>query len=331
MTKLRAVVIGCGAVGSLYDEGRQDLDPYSHAGAYKANSATELVAGADINPERRKSFELMWKVKTYENYLSMLTQEKADIVSVCTWPDSHVKIIQASINCGARLIFCEKPLSDSVPDARKALEACKARKVILAVNHLRRWDTAHQQIRDFINAGNLGEVQHVTVHYSGHISNTGSHIVDLLRFFFGAIHWIRAFKHLNSSGSEEMLDAYIMMRNGVTCTIAGCVRKFYEVFDWDVLGTRGRLRIEDLGYRVQLWRVGMHSRFTNTHVLVETSPPFATPMRGVMLAAVDNLVRCLKENAVPLDSGVDGLVALETITALQHSAAHDGKRVYLSE
>jgi predicted dehydrogenase len=329
MTILKAAVVGCGAVGSLYDEGRQGLDPRSHAGAYTRHPEIRLVAGADIDPARREKFIKMWSVPAYNDYSEMLAHEHPDIVSVCTWPDSHVEVTIASVNAGARLVFCEKPLANSLPNGLRLVETCETKKVKLAVNHIRRWDRAHQQVRDFVASGQLGDIEHAISHYTRGVANYGSHIADLLRFFFGEADWVQAFNLLREQDADPVLDAYIRMRSGVGCVLVGCLRDHYDMFDFDIIGTQGRLRIEDLGYCIRLWRTGPHSEISERNVLIEASSPFPPSMRGMMLAAVDNLVHCVTEGQEPLNTGRDGLAALEIIQALQLSAGANGERVCL--
>jgi predicted dehydrogenase len=329
MTILKAAIVGCGAIGSLYDEGRLGLDPRSHAGAYRQHPETWLVAGADIDAARRERFTKMWGVPAYADYSEMLAREHPDIVSVCTQPDSHAEVTIASVNAGARLIFCEKPLSDSLSNGVYLVEACEKREVTLAVNHMRRWDKAHRQVRDFVGSGELGEVQHAISNYARGVANYGSHIGDLLRFFFGEVDWVRAFNLLDEQNADPVLDAYVKMRDGVSCALVGCSRENYDIFDFDIIGTRGRIRIEDLGYRIRLWRMGTHSQIPDRKVLIEAFPPFSPSMHGMMLAAVDNLVRCVTEGQKPLNTGRDGLAALEIIEALKRSATANGERVNL--
>lgn len=320
--------MGCGGVGSLYDEGRKGLDPHAHAGGYNSHPATRLVAGADISAERRESFSRTWGVPTFADFSEMFERVHPDLVSICTWPDSHAEIALAAVEAGAKAVFCEKPLSDSLDDAHKMVEVCEAKGVPLATNHLRRWDVTHQQIRDFLKSGKLGNLQHATVHYTQGVANSGSHIADLLRFFFGEVNWVRAFDRLRESYADPALDAYVSMKNGLGCAMVGCKRGHYDVFDWDIVGTGGRLRIEDLGCSTRVWQIGEHPEFPNTKVLVETPSPFPPGLRGMMLAAVDNLVRCVSEGATLLDDGRDGLAALEVILALKKSVAA-GERVEL--
>ena len=59
--RYRVGIIGTGRIAStIQDEVETSpfsfLLPYSHAGAYRAHPATEIVAAADLNAERREAF-----------------------------------------------------------------------------------------------------------------------------------------------------------------------------------------------------------------------------------------------------------------------------------
>jgi predicted dehydrogenase len=259
----------------------------------------------------------------------MFEREKPTIVSICTWPESHAEITLSAVKSGARAIFCEKPLADTIENGRQLVETCDSHNVCLIVNHSRRWDVEHQQIRDFLCKGQLGTLQHATVHYARGISNTGSHLVDLLRCFFGEVDWVRAFDRLKEKDAEPSLDGYIMMKNGIGCSIAGCPRGHYDIFDWDIIGTGGRLRIEDMGRKTRLWRPAPNPGWPGRQMLIEAASPFVPGLTGMMAGAVNNVVGCLTKHEKPLDTGQDGLAALETITALKQSAVSEGKRVNL--
>jgi predicted dehydrogenase len=241
-----------------------------------------------------------------------------------------MEVAVAAADSGARGVFCEKPLADSLPNGRKLVEACESRNVSLAVNHLRRWDKAHQEVRSFLAQGKLGSLQHTTVHYTRGVANYGSHVADLLRFFFGEVDWVRAFNRLKEPDHDPSLDAYMRMRNGMGCALVSCPRDSLDVFDLDIIGSTGRLRIEEFGHTIRLHRVATQPEFPRRQAFIEASSPFSPSLRGMMLAAVDDLVGCVAQRKkTPLCTGQDGLAALEIVTALERSAAGDGEQVNL--
>jgi predicted dehydrogenase len=96
---------------------------------------------------------------------------------------------------------------------------CRERGVALQVDHQRRFDPFHQEVRRFIQEGGLGRVQQATFYYSAGIANTGSHLFDLLRFFFGDAAWVQAVRSQNPSPNpaDPNIDGLVKFRSGLLC------------------------------------------------------------------------------------------------------------------
>src|SRR6187551_3578797 len=110
----RAAVIGCGKMSR------------GHAHSYQANEQVELVAGADVFEAAREGFQKQYNVPTmYADAGEMLDAEKPDIVSVCTWPPMHADLVELAFAKGARVVWCEKPMSVSMEDADRMVNAAE--------------------------------------------------------------------------------------------------------------------------------------------------------------------------------------------------------------
>lgn len=88
----------------------------------------------------------------------MLKNEDLDIVSICTPINTHVQIIKDCIKHNVKAIFCEKTISYSLDDSSEIVELCKKNNVVLAVNHVRRWDDFNQKIKNIITQDNYGDI-----------------------------------------------------------------------------------------------------------------------------------------------------------------------------
>ena len=90
----RAGIIGCGNIASGYDpNGAYKIT--THAGAYSYIKKTKLVALTDMNKKKLNEAGKKWRIdKLYTNYKEMLEKEKLDILSICTWDDSHYQILK---------------------------------------------------------------------------------------------------------------------------------------------------------------------------------------------------------------------------------------------
>jgi myo-inositol 2-dehydrogenase/D-chiro-inositol 1-dehydrogenase len=93
-----------------------------------------------------------------ELYLS----EEIDAIAICTSTDTHVAAIVAAADAG-KAIFCEKPLSLDLGDVDRALAAVERSGVLFQVGFNRRFDPAHQSVRDAVVAGAIGDVHVVRI------------------------------------------------------------------------------------------------------------------------------------------------------------------------
>ncbi|MBT3297541.1 Gfo/Idh/MocA family oxidoreductase [archaeon] len=330
--KFKAAVIGCGRIGCGFDEDPKRKQVSTHAGAYFFNSNIDLVALSDVNEDFLKKYSQRFSVpNTYTNYKDMLEIEKPDIISICTWNETHHEIVKVAVENGVKAIFCEKPISNSLDNAKGMINFCQERGVILMIDHQRRFDYTHQNIKNFIKEGKLGRIQQASFYYTAGIANTGSHMFDLLRFFFGDVGWIQAHKSNNFSPNEKdpNFDGLIKFKNGVLCTIQACDVKNYLIFDLDIFGTKGKISLSKAGFKVEYNEIIESDLFSGYKELSQTNCPIKEKSRDFMVDAVKHLVDCIINKQKPICSGEDGLASLELICAFKESAEQKGKMISL--
>jgi len=329
----RAGMVGCGRIGSQFDDDPKRKSVSTHAGAYSAIDDVELVAACDVNKEKLKKCGGKWRIPSlYEDYRKMLTNEALDILSICTWNSAHLDIVKEAVNNNVRAIFCEKPIADSLRNADEMIKLCNDKGVILQIDHQRRFDKFHQEVRNFLQDGKLGRVQQITFYYTSGIANSGSHMFDLLRFFFGDVDWVQAIYSQNESRNPDdpNIDGIMKFRNGTFCSIQACdVQQFY-IFEMDCMGTKGRLNITRSGFDLEFYEVRESKLFSEENDIFHSAPPINvdTP-REFMVEAVRHLVGCLTGGKKSISSGEDGRASLELICAFHESARADGKRITL--
>ncbi|MBL7124612.1 MAG: Gfo/Idh/MocA family oxidoreductase [Dehalococcoidales bacterium] len=333
MMVFRAGIVGCGRVGAEFDDDPKREQISTHAGAYSAVDSVELVAVCDLNEEKLRKCGEKWGIPSlYKDVEEMLDNEALDILSICTWNSSHLEIARQAASSGARAIFCEKPIADSLKNADEMIKLCHEKDIILQVDHQRRFDKFHQEVRSFLQGGNLGRIQQVTFYYTRGIANTGSHMFDLLRFFFGDAEWIRAIYSQNRSPNpnDPNIDGVMKFKDGLFCAIQACDDKNFLIFEMDCLGTEGRLNLTHSGYDLEFYHVGESKLFSGYKELFPAASPIDKDVpRDFMVDGVRHLIECLNKGQKSISSGEDGRAALELICAFHESAKEDGKRIRL--
>jgi len=193
-TRLRAGVVGLG-LGA------------AHAQAYASHSQVTLVAVCDENAERLANVVSAFpSVKAYTGLHDMLERERLDLVSICTPDWLHADMCIAALQAGAHVI-CTKPVTTNIDDARRLIAAADATRRSLMVAHDRRFAPRYRAIKDVLEQGLLGTLFYIELDYFDHkerqfaktpwyrsaehpraaILGTGSHAVDLMRWFGGEV------------------------------------------------------------------------------------------------------------------------------------------------
>jgi predicted dehydrogenase len=164
------------------------------------------------------SVETDWK--------AMLARDDVHLVDICTPGSSHADIATAALEAGKH-VLCEKPLANTVPEARAMVEAARsaaAAGVRSMVGFNYRRVPAVTLARQYVAAGRIGTVRHVRAQYlqdwivdpefplvwrlraeeagSGALGDIGAHIVDLTQFVTGQ----------RLTGVNAMLETFVKQR-----------------------------------------------------------------------------------------------------------------------
>ncbi len=323
----RAAIVGCGRIGCfLDDDPKRRSVIWTHAGAYTDCPRTKLVALVDTNPRARQMAAHRWKVeRTYPTLEALLKHNRIDILSLCTPSDSHAHLFKQAIAADIPALWCEKPLATDVTSAERM--AILSAKRVVAVNHTRRWDRAYTTAKEWIIRGRVGQILSSSAWYSHGIANIGTHLFDVLRFLLGDAQWVWAIPSKNKEDPDPTLSGVVGFGGSVVCHVIGAGREAL-LFEIDVLGAKGRLKISSNGTKVEVWRMEQSARYSG--YLEPGSPKilWTGADKRRMVAVVDDIVSALDRQGVLRCSANDGAKAVEMVAAFLHSA-QTGRRVSL--
>jgi hypothetical protein len=202
---IQTAIIGLGRIASLLEDDRLREKPCTHAGAITANPECRLAAGADTDPERRRLFAERWGCPVYADAETMLRTHRPGILHIATHPDSHAHYCTLAADLGVRVVVCEKPLADSLRDARRIAALHTGGKVRILVNHERRYQGDYARAKEILEGEGLGKLLSVrAVLYMGKnrrlldvLWHDGTHLADALMFLSG-----RALRHRRTWGAR---------------------------------------------------------------------------------------------------------------------------------
>jgi len=157
----------------------------------------EVVAVADEEEKGRAAAAKRLNVsKAYSDYREMLEKERPQIVSVAPrWLDCHRDMVLACAEHGCH-VFLEKPICQSLEQADEMIAALEKRNLKLAIAHQTRYSPALQHVQKIIAEGRLGDILELRGRGKEDrrgggedLMVLGTHVMDLMRFFAGDVHW----------------------------------------------------------------------------------------------------------------------------------------------
>jgi predicted dehydrogenase len=180
----------------------------NHAFDLPLSARMSVVCGRDEQKVAAAAAKLGW-AEHATDWRAVVARDDIDLIDICTPGDTHHEIALAALAAGKH-VLCEKPLANSVAEAREmAAAAAQAQtrgvRAMCAFNYRR--TPAVALMRQMVAAGRIGTIRHVRAVYlqdwivdpefplvwrlqrevagSGALGDIGAHIVDLTQFVTG--------------------------------------------------------------------------------------------------------------------------------------------------
>ena len=248
---LSAAVIGLGQVGSRFDEEPRPGN-WSHTGAYVgARDRFRLVAGADIDAENRDRFSVRCPDAAVSDDWRVVAESlRPDVVSICTPPEGRADLVEGLLAVHRpKVLICEKPLELEATRRQRLVNVCTEAGVPLLVNYNRRYATVYRRAREAVAADRLGRLTSITVTTPNRLWSVGSHAVNLLFYFSGGPPESRRILPLPAldEDGEPAADLLCRFASGAAGRVVTGGYRNMLLFEVDIVGREGRLRIEDNG------------------------------------------------------------------------------------
>lgn len=257
-TVLRVGIIGCGRIGSLWDEKSASAEAaLTHAKAYIQNAATSLQMVSDISPARAETAARHWKT-AQAGSVNELIEAKLDIVSLCTPVSERIGLIQLfSEKSPGTFLIIEKPLAETLNEAQQIAELCKTLQHEPLLNYSRRFTPGIQQLQDHIFNNTYGRLQSATGYYGNGFLNNGSHMIDLVSYLFGRPHEAGILGVIDDERIDQdaTLSFFLKLASGARITVNGLDHRHYTVFELDLMFEKARVRLTDRAMTIQTSKV----------------------------------------------------------------------------
>lgn len=239
---------------------------HQHGVAYQALPQCEIVACADIVEENARAFADIFKVpRIYTDYHAMLSKEKLDLVSICTWPHLHAQMAVDVAQAGVPAIHCEKPMAYTWADCKRMVEVCDKRGVRLTFNHQRRFGAPFRKAKALLDGGAIGKLVRIEFG-AGDLYEYGSHNFDMLNYFNNQCdtEWViaqidyRDEKLVFGTHNENQAFALWRYRDGVLGLASTGAGSALVDANYRLVGADGVIEIGPFGANLPVLRVRKH-------------------------------------------------------------------------
>jgi len=289
-----------------------------------------VLAVADLSKKALNKAKKAGVKKIFTNYEQLLKEREIDAVIIGLPTHLHLQCAKQAAEA-KKHIFLEKPIARNIEEAKEILSTAKKNSVRLMIGYPLRFNTAFRNLKKEIENGIVGDVEIAHAAYistgpflhraeahtpipvpewwfkkeltgGGALIDLGSHIINLLRWYFGEITDIKSL--LGYRFNLDLEDS------------ATCLAKFEK-------GTRAVINVGwfSQGYHLKIDLYGSVKTASAQHT---PSNPILTAVQMLTTgtskfyqphyAELQYFVNCIINDQSPSPSGEDGLKDLETIT-----------------
>ncbi len=316
MSPLSVGVIGVGAWGK------------NHVRVFSELEDVNMVAVADRDQNRAKALAKQYNATHYTRTDKLLQSDDIDAVTICTPTVTHADLALEVIISGKHLLI-EKPMTDTVQQAQRVIDAAKAANVLLMVGFVERFNPSVYTASQVIDQGKMGELvlgsaRRLGPFVPGRVADIGI-IKDM------AIHDIDIARHLVKqeatsvyaiAGSlyhkyEDHANIVLRFNDKPTFFLECNWLTPHKLRGLNITGSKGVMALDYISQKVTIG--------TNQWEQKSTSK-WDEPLK----LELTHFVKSILEKQTPLTSGIDGLEALRIAEAALESARNK-RIIYLEE
>lgn len=328
---IRIGLLGAGRIGRIHGQNAATSDK------------ARLVAVADAIPEAAGALATALGART-SGAKAMIAARDIDAVMICAPTDVHANLIEAAVKAG-KAVFCEKPVDLS----SRRIVTCLARVTSsgkpLMIGFNRRFDPNFAEARRRIVAGDIGQVELVSIISRdpsppppSYVARSGGlfrdmmiHDLDMARFLLGEepteVHAVGSClvdPGIGEVGDVDTAAVLLKTASGKIVQITNSRRATYGYDQrFEVHGSKGMVRAQNVPMTTV--EIATEAGFRADPVL----PFFLERYAAAYRAELDHFLDCLISGTAPSPSGADGLKAQLLADAATRSH-QTGKPVHLT-
>jgi predicted dehydrogenase len=283
-----------------------------HAQKYAAAAGCELRAVVDTRSEAREAVGRELNCQALASHQPLLGE--VDAVSIATITPAHYAIAADFLRHGAHVLV-EKPITETVAQARELIDLAVANKRVLQVGHLERFNPAVVAAEPHLRAPRFIECQRLAP-----FKQRGTDVNVVLDLMIHDIDIIESIVHsdiesIDAVGSPVFSDE-IDIANARLRFVNGCVAN--TTASRVSLKTERKLRVFNADAYVS---IDLQQRILTVVRKRVGAAGDALPVQieeqsfdqgDALRAEIESFLNCIREGSQPVVTGEDGLRALQT-------------------
>jgi predicted dehydrogenase len=204
MRQLNIALIGYGFMGRAHSNAWRQVRAFFDV---PYEPVLKVICGRNEIKVKHVADSFGWKEHATQ-WEDVVSRPDIDIVDICSPGDTHLPIAFAAAEA-KKIVFCEKPLANTLEEAKQMLAAVKANGCLHMICHNYRRAPAVALAHQLISAGRIGDINHYRGTYlqdwlvnpsfphvwrlekaragSGALGDLLSHSIDLSRYLVGEI------------------------------------------------------------------------------------------------------------------------------------------------
>jgi predicted dehydrogenase len=273
------------------------------ADAVKRSGKLAIAGCYSRSADKREKFAAKYGCRAFPSYEAVLADRSIEAIINTTPNAAHLETTRAAAAAGKH-VFLDKPIANTIADARAITEACRNAKVVLALGYQRRREShfrwIKQRIGEFgklvnaeanISRDRLGQVDLNSWRYSaegmpgGVMLQIGIHYTDVLEYLLGPVkavsgHFVRL---VLPGDNPDVASLVLEHENGALSTLNASYASASEYYLMNIYGKEASAYY-DLHQGLRFLKRGSTSAdvvpFGKNDPIVEELNEFADAVRG---------------------------------------------------
>ena len=228
------------------------------ADAIHRSGRLRIVSCYTRSADKREAFAAKFGCEAAGSYDAMLADERIEAVINTTPNNAHLETTRAAAQAGKH-VFLDKPIANTVAEARALTESCRRAGVVLALGYQRRREAHFRWVRSQIDAGvfgtlvnaeanisrdRLGKIDLTSWRYTaegmpgGVMLQIGIHYTDVLEYLMGPVRAVsgRSARLVLPGDNPDVASMILEHENGALSTLNASYASASEYYVMNIYG-----------------------------------------------------------------------------------------------